>query len=96
MAIKNAKAVAVMDKSEGLSALGGPVFADVCAALCQNGVSAGPLMVNYVYGLGGRDVKPEHIAEVFADLADDLAGGLAGRNAGVHSAAGYRYLAVRE
>ncbi|MEA4891032.1 MAG: pyruvate ferredoxin oxidoreductase [Peptococcaceae bacterium] len=91
-AIRNAKAVAVMDKSEGLSALGGPVFADVCAALCQNGVSAGPLMMNYVYGLGGRDVKPEHIAEVFADLADDLAG----RNARVHSAAGYRYLAVRE
>ncbi len=91
-AIRNAKAVAVMDKSEGLSALGGPVFADVCAALCQNGVSAGPLMMNYVYGLGGRDVKPEHIAEVFTDLADDLAG----RDARVHRAAGYRYLAVRE
>lgn len=88
-AIRNVKAVAVLDKSEGLSANGGPVFSDVCAAM--NGV-VGPKIVNYIYGLGGRDVRQEHIAEVFDDLKNDING----KPVTAKVAAGYRYLAIRE
>jgi pyruvate ferredoxin oxidoreductase alpha subunit len=88
-ALSGARAVAVLDKSEGFSANGGPVFSDVCAAF---GGYAAPQMQNYIYGIGGRDVRPEHIAQVFADLKNDLKG----KPSGASSAAGYRYLAVRE
>ena len=65
-ALKNAKMVAVMDRAEGLSGLGGPVFADICASMCN--IKDKPLMVDYVYGLGGRDFKPEDAMAVFEEL----------------------------
>ena len=58
--------VAVMDKSEGFSAAGGPVFAEVRSALYD--CNPRPKMVNYVYGLGGRDVTVAHIREIFETL----------------------------
>lgn len=88
-ALQHVSAVAVMDKSEGLSTLGGPVYADICAAMAGRG---GPTLVNYIYGLGGRDVRPEHIGEVFEDLKHDLEG----RPSTAKTAGCYRYLAVRE
>lgn len=85
-ALKDCKIVAVMDRAETISALGGPVYADVCVSLAQ--VVHKPLLVNYIYGLGGRDVRPEHINAVFANLADDLEKGSIDKD--------YRYLALRE
>lgn len=67
-AIKNCKAVAVLDRSPGYVDLGGPVFEDVQAALYQAGATL-PL-VNYIYGLGGRDILVDHIKSVYKDLAD--------------------------
>lgn len=67
------KAVAVMDKSEGFSANGGPVFAETRSALYD--APERPHMVNIVYGLGGRDVKVEDIETVFARLANIAATG---------------------
>lgn len=55
-----------MDKSEGFSAAGGPVFAEVRSALYD--CNPRPKMVNYVYGLGGRDVTVAHIREIFETL----------------------------
>lgn len=52
-AIQNCKAVAVMDKSEGFSANGGPLFAETASA-CIN-LDKRPKMVDIVFGLGGRD-----------------------------------------
>jgi pyruvate ferredoxin oxidoreductase alpha subunit len=66
-AIKNCKAVAVMDRSPGYVDIGGPIFEDVQSALYQAGVSL-PL-VNYIYGLGGRDILVSHIKSVYSDLA---------------------------
>ncbi|MDD3164818.1 MAG: pyruvate ferredoxin oxidoreductase, partial [Oscillospiraceae bacterium] len=60
------KAVAVMDKSEAFSDNGGPVFADACAA-CYS-LPNRPMMVNIVYGLGGRDVRVEDMARVYDRL----------------------------
>ncbi|MDI6827597.1 MAG: transketolase C-terminal domain-containing protein [Armatimonadota bacterium] len=60
------KAVAVLDRSDGMAGTGGPVYAEVRSALydCENR----PTVVNYIYGLGGRDINLDHIASVFADL----------------------------
>ena len=65
-ALKNCKAVAVMDKSEGFSACGGPLFAETAGA-CIN-MENRPKMVDIVYGLGGRDFTTEHAKRVFARL----------------------------
>ncbi len=56
-----------MDKSEGFSANGGPLFAETRSALYD--LQQRPHMINIVYGLGGRDVKVEDIENVFARLA---------------------------
>jgi pyruvate ferredoxin oxidoreductase alpha subunit len=67
-ALSRCKAVAVMDKSEGFNACGGPLFAETRSA-CYD-LPERPKMINIVYGLGGRDVAVEDIACVFKRLAD--------------------------
>ncbi|MFA7635718.1 MAG: pyruvate ferredoxin oxidoreductase, partial [Bacillota bacterium] len=66
-ALKHVKAVAVMDRSDSFNAVGGPVFVDVRSALYD--VDNGPKIVNYIYGIGGRDVTPDHVKTAYADLA---------------------------
>jgi pyruvate ferredoxin oxidoreductase alpha subunit len=67
-AIKGAKAVAVLDRSESFGAEGGPLFLEVRSALYDHAVR--PALVNYIYGLGGADVKLELMRRVFSDLVD--------------------------
>ncbi|MDO4490839.1 MAG: pyruvate ferredoxin oxidoreductase [Lachnospiraceae bacterium] len=64
--LKNCKAVAVLDKSEGFSAMGGPLFAETASA-CIN-LDSRPKMVDIVYGLGGRDFTVKHAKRVFDRL----------------------------
>ncbi len=59
------KSVAVMDRAMSFGA-SGPMFPEVCAAMLE--VSDPPKIVNYVYGLGGRDVPPSDIKDVFRQL----------------------------
>ena len=65
-ALKGVKAVAVMDRAEGYTNHGGPLGADVMAALFRARSTA--YAINIVYGLGGRDVRVEDMEKVFADL----------------------------
>ena len=65
-ALSNVKAVAVLDRSEGMAAMGGPVFAEVRSALYD--YDKRPITVDYVYGLGGRDITLDHIRSVYGDL----------------------------
>lgn len=65
-ALSHCKAVAVMDKTESFSACGGPLFAETRSALYD--LESRPLLVNYVYGLGGRDIHVGHFQDVFAHL----------------------------
>jgi len=65
-ALKGLGALAVLDRSEGFSGNGGPVFAEVRAALFEAG--GGPRTVNYIFGLGGRDIGLENIEKVYRDL----------------------------
>jgi len=67
-ALANTRAVAVMDKSEGFSANGGPLFAETRSALYD--LKERPYLINIVYGLGGRDVKTEDVEKVFCRLAN--------------------------
>ncbi|MFH1086861.1 MAG: pyruvate ferredoxin oxidoreductase [Chloroflexota bacterium] len=68
-AIKNCKAVAVLDRAISFGAPQGmgPVFTDVTSALYNAGVCGLPI-VNYIYGLGGRDTTPPMIESVYRDL----------------------------
>ncbi len=74
--LAHTQAAAVMDKSEGFSANGGPLFAETRSALYD--LKERPYLVNIVYGLGGRDVKTEDIENVFGRLADIAASGETG------------------
>jgi pyruvate ferredoxin oxidoreductase alpha subunit len=66
-ALSKAKAVAVMDRSDSFSSAGGPVFTEIRSALFDS--AAKPKLINYVYGLGGRDISKENIEGVYDELA---------------------------
>jgi pyruvate ferredoxin oxidoreductase alpha subunit len=85
-ALKHIKALAVMDKAEGFSAAGGPLGADIKSALY--GRAEGIKVVNFIYGLGGRDVKADDIEKVYNDLLFILKTDKVGET--------YRYVGVRE
>jgi len=70
------KAVAVMDKSEGFSANGGPLFAETRSALYD--LRERPYLIDIVYGLGGRDLKTEDVEKIFARLAEVASTGKTG------------------
>lgn len=65
-ALSRVKAVAVLDRSDGLAGMGGPVFGEIRSALYDN--EKRPVTVDYVYGLGGRDITLKHIESVYNDL----------------------------
>ncbi len=65
-ALSHVKAVAVMDKSEGNSACGGPLFAEVRSA-CYD-LPQPPKMINVVYGLAGRDCAVTDVERVYRHL----------------------------
>ena len=85
-ALKNVKAVAVMDRAEGYTNHGGPLGADVMSALFRARSQA--YAVNYIYGLGGRDVRVEDMEHVFAELQTIIDNSDAGET--------YRYMGIRE
>lgn len=85
-ALKEVKAVAVMDRAEGYNNHGGPLGADVMSALFRAKSCAHA--VNIIYGLGGRDVRVEDMEQVFEDLKQIIADNDAGET--------YRYMGIRE
>lgn len=83
-ALEGCGAVAVMDKCDGFNGKGAPVFNEVCSALYF--ADKKPHVVNYIYGLGGRDVRTNDIEKVYEDLSIIVA------NKSVEDP--YRYLGV--
>jgi pyruvate ferredoxin oxidoreductase alpha subunit len=65
-ALKKIRAVAVLDRSSSPGAFGAPLFTEIRSALYD--YEKRPKIVNYVYGLGGRDIKVEHFKEVASKL----------------------------
>ncbi len=68
--LEGKKGVAVMDRAISFGA-NGPLFADVRSALFDN--RSHPRTVNYIYGLGGRDVGVEDLKQVYYDLENGQA-----------------------
>ena len=67
-ALSHLKAVAVLDKSDSLNAIGGALYEDVTSSMyiAKENVP----VVNYVYGIGGRDTTEKDIESVYTDLAE--------------------------
>ena len=69
----NAKAVAVMDKSEGFSGCGGPLFSEISGAMINE--DKRPKIVDVVFGLGGRDFTVKAALSVYDRLIKIAEGG---------------------
>lgn len=67
-ALSHLKAVAVLDKADSLNAAGGALFEDVVSGMYIN-KSQVPV-VNYIYGIGGRDTTADQLESVFNDLTE--------------------------
>lgn len=64
-ALKGMKAVAVMDRSDSFGAFGGPVFSEVRSALLGEDIE----VIDYIYGLGGRDIRQDQIEQAITETA---------------------------
>lgn len=85
-ALKDKKAIAVMERAACFGGQGSPTFLDVVTALATHGFTV--KAVNYIYGLGGRDTIPAEFRQVFLDLIKIAEGGVAEPI--------FRYLGLRE
>ncbi len=65
-ALKNVKAVAVLDRVDSMNAFGGPLFNEVRSALYD--LDTRPKIFGRTYGLGGRDYKVKDAVSVFEEL----------------------------
>ena len=65
-ALANAKAIAVMDRSMSFGGNGGAIFHEVRHALYD--LESRPPIVDYIYGLGGRDTRPNDLSKIYDDL----------------------------
>ena len=83
--LKNAKAIAVLDKADSLNGAGGALFEDVVSGMYVANVHVPT--VNYVYGIGGRDTTVSDIKKVYNDLNEVAQSGNIGNP--------YRYLGLR-
>jgi pyruvate ferredoxin oxidoreductase alpha subunit len=66
-ALQNVKAVAVMDRSCSFGGHGGPVFHEIRHVLYDSNIH--PHIVNYIYGLGGRDMSQRLVQKIYQDQA---------------------------
>lgn len=66
-ALKNLKAVAVMDRADSFGGYG-PLFMEISSALYP--LKERPIVINKIYGLGGRDFLPCHAEEALLELME--------------------------
>lgn len=85
-ALSHLKAIAVLDRSDSLNAIGGALFEDVTSSMyiAKENVP----IVNYIYGIGGRDTTEKDIESVYTDLQEIVKDGKVENP--------YRYLGLRK
>jgi pyruvate ferredoxin oxidoreductase alpha subunit len=71
--LAHVKVVAVIDRADSCSGAFAPVYSDIVASLYASGVTT-PKVVNYVYGLGGREINTGHIAGIYETLCKIASG----------------------
>jgi pyruvate ferredoxin oxidoreductase alpha subunit len=64
-ALGGAKSVVVCDRVASFGGFGSPTFTEVRSALYE--VPQRPYVINFIYGLGGRDTGPEHLEQAFEE-----------------------------
>ncbi|MCS7286932.1 MAG: pyruvate ferredoxin oxidoreductase [Anaerolineae bacterium] len=69
-ALRHVKVIGVMDRSVAFGSIEGcgPLFLDLCASFYTYGNGKGPQIVDYIFGLGGRDILPDQIEGVIREL----------------------------
>ena len=72
-ALKNCKAVAILDRCESYNGNGGPLGSEVTAGLFRHKVMIEA--VNYIYGLAGPDFTGREAGHVFEELEDAVVNG---------------------
>jgi len=72
VALSSAKAICVMDRADSFGGFG-PLHMEIASAMMMNGKK--PVIINKIYGLGGRDFLPEHAEKVLMELQDIAGGG---------------------
>lgn len=65
-ALKHLRALCVLDRADCFGGSYGPVFVDIAASLYP--YDEKPILVNKIYGLGGRDFLPGHAEAVLDEL----------------------------
>ncbi len=68
--LKDLKAIAVMDRSDSMNAHEGPLALEIKAALYDDPSRDDKVVLNYIYGLGGREIKLEEIQLIYNDLSE--------------------------
>lgn len=66
-ALKHLKAICVLDRADSFGAYG-PMFTEIASSLypCKEK----PILINKIYGLGGRDYLPQHAEQVLLELVE--------------------------
>ena len=67
-ALRNCLSVAILDRAESFSGMGGPLGSELKAAMYDAGLDIP--VVNYFYGLGGRDYTVIEARDVFRDIRE--------------------------
>lgn len=84
-ALKNVKAVAVLDRSSSYGTAG-PLFLDIRSAMYE--ADSKPFITNYIYGLGGRDIGIDELRSIYEGLISSIKEGKPART--------YNWIGVRE
>jgi pyruvate ferredoxin oxidoreductase alpha subunit len=85
-ALSHLKAIAILDRSDSFGGFGGPLFTEIRSALLDS--EQIPQNVNYIYGLGGRDINQTDITSIYTDLEKIVETGKVGERV--------KYFGVRE
>ena len=84
-AVSHLKAIAVLDKADSLNATGGALYTDITSGLYTNNINVP--VINYIYGIGGRDTTQAQLESVYKDLQEIVNTGKINNP--------YRYLGLR-
>jgi pyruvate ferredoxin oxidoreductase alpha subunit len=66
--LKHLKAVCVLDRADAFGGSYGPLFIEIATSLFS--YKEKPILINKIYGLGGRDYLPEHAEIVLNELVE--------------------------
>ncbi|MCX8030285.1 MAG: pyruvate ferredoxin oxidoreductase [Thermodesulfovibrionales bacterium] len=66
-ALKHLKAICVLDRADSFGAFG-PLYTEIVSSIYLT--KSQPIVINKIYGLGGRDYMPEHAKIVIEELID--------------------------